>query len=557
MTNSYDTIIVGQGLAGTTLAWKLIEAGQRVLVVDAENGHGSSRVAAGLMTPVTGKRMVCSPSFESDWNAAVRFYGQVEDRLGVPLLSQSPIIRVFDKESDRQGYLQRSDDSGFVKSKPWEGQLETGGKSLLGVEIGPAGRLNVQQYLRSSREYFQEIGGYKTATLGFDGDIRMADNSYELLSLGAEASRMVLCQGAVLNERFPKVPNNPVKGEIWKVRLKEAKIQKVVHRSIWIAPDNFSNIAPESHVDGKAENTVEAAGKRYTVGATYEWRDFELSPSAKGAAELERRLAYLVKECPEVQQTLVGIRPTMKDREAVLGEHQDFRGLWVFNGLGSKGTLKSPRLADDLLKSMCGGHDITKAESYTRLLPTGSTTHMPLTKLAQQKISEILKAGDFAVDATVGRGFDTTFLSRKVGQTGRVLGFDVQEEALQATARRLAAIGADNVKLVQQGHETASEVLVGESVQAAMFNLGFLPKSDRAVKTSQTTTMTAIESIYQQMVVGGRMTLLCYRGHEGGPEEFAAIGVWLKQRADIIVERIESKVTKPTSPVLYVVTRKL
>ena len=556
MTKSYDTIIVGQGLAGTTLAWKLIESGQRVLVVDAENGRGSSGVAAGLMTPVTGKRMVCSPSFESDWNTAVSFYGQIEDRLGVPLLSQSSIIRVFDKESDREGYLERSDKAGFVESKPWEGQLETGGKSLLGVEISPAGRLDVKQYLVSSRDYFKQINGYHTATLCFDGDVRMADNSYQLLSIGVEASTMVLCQGAVLNERFPKVPNNPVKGEIWKVRLKEAKIQKVVHRSIWIAPDNISEVNRQSALDGNAENEFEAGGRHYTVGATYEWRDFELTPSAKGAAELGRRLGYLVNEAPKVEETLVGIRPTMKDREAVLGEHPDFRGLWVFNGLGSKGTLKSPRLADNLLKSMSGGEDITKAESYRRLQSSGPSTHMSLTRLAQEKISEVLKAGDIAVDATVGRGFDTTYLSRRVGQIGRVIGFDIQEEALLATARRLAAIGADNVKLVQQGHETAAEVLEGLSIQGAMFNLGYLPKSDRAVKTSPTTTITALESIYDLMAVGGRMTLLCYRGHEGGPEEFAAIGVWLKQQTDIIVEQIDSKVTKPTSPVLYVVTRK-
>lgn len=548
MTKSYDTIIVGQGLAGTTLAWKLIEAGQQVLVVDSDNGRGSSRVAAGLMTPVTGKRMVCSPSFEADWTAAVKFYEQIQQRLGVTLLSQQNIIRVFDKESDREGYLERSDEAGFVKSKPWNGKIEAGAETKLGVEIGPAGRLNVEQYLAKSRQHFSEVDGYRTATLGFDGDVRLTDNRYELVNLKVEAPTMVLCQGSILNERFPKVPNNPVKGEIWKVRLKNTLINKVVHRSIWIAPDEEREVANNSK-DNKASCS-------YTVGATYEWRDFDLSPSAKGAAELERRLAFLVKEEPRVQQTLVGIRPTMKDREAVLGEHPDFEGLWVFNGLGSKGTLKAPRLADDLWEAMNGGEQVAKAESYRRLLPVGSTTHLPLTRLAQEKISEVLKAGDLAVDATVGRGFDTTYLSRKVGQSGQVIGFDVQKEALEATKRRLAAIGADNVNLVQQGHETAAEVLSGKSIQAAMFNLGFLPKSDKAVKTSKTTTMEAVLAIFDQLTEGGRMTLLCYRGHEGGPEEYAAIGVWLEQQTNVDVERIESKVTKPTSPVLYVITKK-
>lgn len=551
MTQRYDTIIVGQGLAGTTLAWKLIDAGQRVLVVDAESGRSSSSVAAGLMTPVTGKRMVCSPSFEVDWPAAVRFYEQIGVRLKTDLLSKKAIIRVFDKESDRQAYLDRSDEEGLVKSERWEGQLEAGGPTKVGVQISPAGRLNVESYLTKSRQYFQEQDGYRHVQLGFDGDVRMSNNEYGLVNLAVEAPTMVLCQGAVLNERFPKVPNNPAKGEIWKVRLKNAQIDRVVHRSIWVAPDERHTVEATG---GIADHS--APQQHYTVGATYEWRDFDLSPSEKGASELRRKLASLFSEEPEVEQTLVGIRPTMKDREAVMGEHPDFRGLWVFNGLGSKGTLKSPKLADDLVKAMTGDKEISKDQSYRRFLPAGSTTHMPLTKLAQEKISEVIVAGDIAVDATVGRGLDTTYLSRKVGPTGRVVGFDVQREALETTARRLAAIGAQNVELIEQGHETAGEVLEHQTVKAAMFNLGFLPKSDRAVMTTESTTMLAVAAIYQRLVIGGRMTLLCYRGHEGGPEEYQAIGNWLKEQQGVTVERIESKVTKPTSPVLYVLTRK-
>lgn len=542
MTQRYDTIIVGQGLAGTTLAWKLMAAGQQVLVVDGEQGTGASSVAAGLMTPVTGKRLVCSPTFHEDWDSAIGFYRQIEQRLEVDLLSIGPIIRVFDRESDRQNYLDRSDRHHSVTSEPWEGKLEVNGPTKVGVKISPAGRLDVERYLTNSRLYFEKQKSYRQGQLGFDGDVQMSDHHYRLVNLSVEAPSLVLCQGAILNERFPKVPNNPAKGEIWKLSLNDATIDSVVHRSIWVAPDNQ-----------QPNETV--VKNHYTVGATYEWRDFDLSPSAKGEAELGKKLGYLVSEQPLVKRTLVGIRPTMKDREPVLGEHPEFKGLWVFNGLGSKGTLKSPALADRMLGAMTGKRGVPESQSYQRLLPAKSSTHQPLTKLAQQKIEEVLEAGDVAVDATVGRGFDTTYLSRKVGPTGRVVGFDVQKEALDATARRLAAIGAVNVDLIHQGHEAAEEVLKEDRIKAAMFNLGFLPRSDKAVRTTEVTTMAAVAAIYHRMVVGGRMTLLCYRGHEGGPEEYEAIGQWLKEQPGLVADRIESQVTKPTSPVLYVVTK--
>lgn len=546
MTERYDTIIVGQGLAGTTLAWKLMAAGQRVLVVDGESGTGASAVAAGLMTPVTGKRLVCSPAFELEWAVAVGFYQEIERLLEVGLLTVDPIIRVFDREEDREVYLSRSDRPGSVTAERWEGPLESGGATKVGVRISPAGRLNVELYLKKSRERFENSKSYRSVQLVFDGDVRMAEGDYQLVKQGVQGSSMVLCQGAVLNEWFPKVPNNPAKGEIWKVKLAKAEIKQVVHRSIWVAPDEVRTDESSGHGVG---------GGNYTVGATYEWRDFDLSPSEKGASELGGKLGNLFTEKPTVEKTLVGIRPTMKDREPVLGQHKDFPGLWVFNGLGSKGTLKSPMLADRMVKAMLGGEKIPDRQSYQRLLPSAGRSRVPLTKVAQHKISEVLQPGDLSVDATVGRGFDTAFLSRKVGPDGGVLGFDVQKEALEATSRRLASMGADNVELYHQGHESAADVLGDRSIQVAMFNLGFLPRSDKLVMTKESTTLAAVQAMNDRLRVGGRMTLLCYRGHEGGPEEYQAVGDWLDQQETMTVERVESGVANTSAPVLFVATK--
>lgn len=547
MKKEVDTIIVGQGLAGTTLAWRLMEAGETVLVVDGNDPSSASRVAAGLMTPVTGKRMVCSPEFQEEWLSAVDFYRKIEKRFNERLLSISPMIRVFDEEQDRQRWLDRSHELGFVTAEPWSGHLEMDGEEKIGVSISPAGRLNVLRYLELSRNDFAAEGSLLERQLSFNGDVEFGQESYRIPEEDVQAKRLVLCQGAVWNEHFPKVPNNPAKGEIIEVTLEQSRIDRVVHRSIWIAP--------QQPTQAEEEESGSEGSRRLTVGATYDWRDLEKVATTKGLEDLQRKLSYIVEESPQIQDRLVGVRPTMKDRQPVLGEHPAYPGLWILNGLGSKGTLKAPQLTERLQHAMDGRAKIRESEGYQRLLPKDNQAQRPLTTVAQEKMAERIGPGDVVVDGTVGRGFDTAFLSQIVGPTGKVIGFDLQEEALEATSRRLRSLGAKNVELHHRGHEEAAQVLQDLGLNGAMLNLGFLPKSDKRVITTTQTTMKALAAILERLRDEGRMTILCYRGHEGGPEEYQAVEEWLTEHEEACFQRYESAVAKPIAPVLFVVDK--
>lgn len=140
-------------------------------------------------------------------------------------------------------------------------------------------------------------------------------------------------------------------------------------------------------------------------------------------------------------------------------------------------------------------------------------------------LKEIIMPGDVVVDATVGNGLDTLFLAELVGQTGRVYGFDVQDQALATTAAKLEATGlAKQVRLLHQGHETASQVLAEEpSIKAGIFNLGYLPKSDKTIITQSDTTLLAIESLLHKLAPQGRLIIVIYYGHEGGDQEKNAV----------------------------------
>lgn len=144
----------------------------------------------------------------------------------------------------------------------------------------------------------------------------------------------------------------------------------------------------------------------------------------------------------------------------------------------------------------------------------GSAVH-----LAQLLISESVREGGTAVDATAGNGKDTLFLARLAGSEGTVYAFDIQEEALQTTRSLLEKAGlAGRVTFIHAGHEEMERWVPGP-VDAVIFNLGYLPGGDHALVTRSDTTARALRSALDLLRPGGRVGLVIYTGHPGGREE--------------------------------------
>ena len=147
---------------------------------------------------------------------------------------------------------------------------------------------------------------------------------------------------------------------------------------------------------------------------------------------------------------------------------------------------------------------------------------------SHQLIRERLKPGDLAVDATAGNGHDTVFLASLTGPEGIVIAFDVQAEAITATRTALERSGAPahSWQLIHAGHETMAGA-VPEAWQgkagAVLFNLGYLPGSDKSVTTSTATTLTALAAALRLLRPGGVTVAVLYTGHPGGQEEADAV----------------------------------
>ena len=139
--------------------------------------------------------------------------------------------------------------------------------------------------------------------------------------------------------------------------------------------------------------------------------------------------------------------------------------------------------------------------------------------LAREALDRAIHPGDTVIDATMGNGHDTQFLCEKVGPSGRVFAFDIQEQAVRSTEARLLEAGlSGRAVLIHDSHELMVRY-VSCLVSAVVFNLGWLPGGDHRITTRPESTMAAVSAALDLLRPGGVLVLCVYPGHSEGEQE--------------------------------------
>ncbi len=535
LTQNTDVIILGLGLAGSALAWRLHWAGQRILLIDRGESVTASRIAAGLITPITGRRMTRADDFDLLLNQAEFFYRQVETTTGQQLLDKQPAVRFFLSDEERTLFLtdrwpHMDADVRLIRNKAG---------TVSGFEMHKAARLKVTLFLDATRDYFTERQELVTADVDPLTDIEVSGEGVRIATQNVCAPHLVFCQGyqAQQNPWFPGVPDGATKGEILTVRLEGRTDQRVTHQGLWLAPVQVSANAKQAA----------APADMFIVGATYDREDLSGTITAAARSELLSGLAELASEPVEVLDHVAAVRAGTKQRRPFVAVHTQHPQFAILNGLGSRGALLAPHCAKELAAILVGGCPPP---------PEKEMRKRSLTQLAHSIVRRVLRSGDTAIDATAGNGHDTLFLAQQVGVTGIVISIDLQTEALAATKSRLSQHGIPNVTCCQADHSVELRRLAGEQfrAKAIMFNLGYRPGSDRTITTVAQSTIAAISTAQSLLSPGGVMTVIAYRGHAEGLEETAAIEDLIRGQTtvDITVDKIRGNDQDATSPVLFV-----
>lgn len=178
-----------------------------------------------------------------------------------------------------------------------------------------------------------------------------------------------------------------------------------------------------------------------------------------------------------------------------------------------------------------------------------------ITEWCHECIRGHVNPGDLCIDATAGNGNDTEFLCRLVGDTGRVLAFDIQDSAIRATRARLQKNGLSRIgTLIPDSHVHMDRYAEPESVRCIVFNFGYLPGGDHALATKPDTSVAAVQTALKLLAKDGLMSLCIYSGGDSGFAERDALLSFLKtldsRRYMVLLSSYYNRPNHPPIPAL-------
>ncbi len=342
---SHRILIIGQGLAGTCLGWRLLERGVPFLIADRDEPLTSSKVAAGLVTPITGMRLSLNWRYDSLHPEAVRFFCELERKLGGAFYFDVPHVRLFKNEKERELWAKRKDDdtvSAFVTESG-----EAGGghapvplvdeavfaNPLGGFQQKSAGYLDTAAFLEASRRHFESLGCWMRCEVAED-DVVVKKDAVEWQ--GRAFGTAVFCRGweGARSRWFSWAPFESARGTVLSLRAVTNE-RRIVNRGCWLLP----------RADGELK-----------AGPTYELEfDKPNAPSLEAVEGLKNRIRSLLRVPFEITGSQTAVRPIIKKRQALIGRHPAESRIAFFNGLGSKGVLRAPFMARRLAEHLLDG----------------------------------------------------------------------------------------------------------------------------------------------------------------------------------------------------------
>ncbi|PBQ32248.1 FAD-dependent oxidoreductase [Sphingobacteriaceae bacterium] len=319
-----DFIIVGRGLAATTLAHSFETHNLTFNMVGDENLSACSKVAAGIWNPVVFKRLTKSWLADEVVDHLNLFYSECESRIGVKVMTQRPILKPFTEDQEKALWLKkaRTDLENFLDEKIHEASEKaltnfkiTNGYGL----VKNSGNLNVVLFLEASSRYFKD----QIRDEVFDyHQLEITDEkvSYK----GLEAKTIIFCEGYLVknNPFFNWIPLKPAKGEIITIKAEGLTLKnEIFNRNGFL---------------------MDVSEETYKVGATYAWDDLTDQITSKGLEELKSKTRQMIQSDYSVVKHEAGVRPSSLDRRPIIGNHPFYKNAHVFNGLGTKGVMLAP-----------------------------------------------------------------------------------------------------------------------------------------------------------------------------------------------------------------------
>ncbi len=325
-----DYIIIGQGLAGSLLAYELLQQGKSIHIFDNHHEGAASSIAAGIINPITGRRFAKSWRIDQFLPFAKEYYQKIEQRFNINIFHDRAVLRFLHGNKDINDWYGRSSWEGFGEyMQEYENMEELADHFHLPFGIGvikPSAQIDIPLLIKTFKEYFQEKNVISDQKIDYQllkqNDIKSAFN-------GIDADKIIFCEGyqAQFNPAFDAIPFEPAKGEVLFVKIPNLNFKDLLKNKIMIAP---------------------LGNDLYWTGSNYEWNATHDRPTESFKTDFIKKLQKTLKLPFEVIYHKAAIRPSVKDRRPVLGSHPRNPKIAIFNGLGTKGASLGPYWAKHL-----------------------------------------------------------------------------------------------------------------------------------------------------------------------------------------------------------------
>ena len=330
--NMIDFLIVGSGIAGICFAEIALQNNKSFIVFD-NFSQNSSKIAGGIYNPVILKR------FSEVWDASNQidylntFYPKIESRLNIKIDFKTPVIRKFFSIEEQNNWYVASDKpnlSRFLSTAILQSEY-SGIHSPFGFgQVLETGFVDTNLMLQLYHQYLNELNIFQKETFMYK-DLKIYDDYIQYKNI--KAKHIIFAEGFGMhsNPYFNYLPLDGTKGELFIIKAPNLNLDCILNSSVFILP---------------------LGNNLFKVGATYNWSDKTNNTSEEGKQELLEKINELLDCDFLIIDHFAGVRPTVRDRRPLVGSHQEHQNLHILNGLGTRGVMLGPILADNLFQNI-------------------------------------------------------------------------------------------------------------------------------------------------------------------------------------------------------------
>jgi len=336
-------LIVGAGLSGLTVAYRLLAEKKQVIVFD--NGvNYSSQVAAGMINPMVFRRMNKSWRADACMEELTGFYKEIEVKTGTKFFHAITIRRMFSGEQERELWLthqELEEYQMYLERVTPEDDAYAGAINNFGSgRVKKTGHVVPEVFLEALKSHLDSHGALREEV--FDCTKINGQHYGDL-----EFESIVFCEGYTNcdNPFFGHYPVEQTKGETLTIHSETLPETESVNRKCFVLP---------------------TGNQQFLVGSTYVWNTPDLSPTEEGKVHILEHLSYLSTEKVSVLNQRAGIRPTTRDRRPIIGRHPEHDHLYIFNGLGAKGYMLAPLLSSEFVAYLLENKPLDKEVDLSR-----------------------------------------------------------------------------------------------------------------------------------------------------------------------------------------------